>query len=79
MPDLASKGISQAKLTDLLKHLAEDMIAAEGEFQALDAALGDGDLGVTVKMGFQAILVSPMSKADGTVRSRQPSPQSTRS
>src|SRR5271165_7065534 len=55
MPDLAAKGISQAKLTDLLKHLAEDMIAAEGEFQALDAALGDGDLGVTVKMGFEAV------------------------
>ena len=31
------------------------MIAAEGEFQALDAALGDGDLGVTAKMGFQAM------------------------
>jgi dihydroxyacetone kinase-like protein len=56
MSDLAMKEISQAKLVDLLKQVSEDMIAAEGEFQALDAALGDGDLGVTVKMGFQAIL-----------------------
>src|ERR1700720_4091269 len=55
MPNLAAKDISQAKLANLLKDVAEDMIAAEGEFQALDAALGDGDLGVTVKMGFQAI------------------------
>jgi phosphoenolpyruvate---glycerone phosphotransferase subunit DhaL len=55
MRDPAAKDISQAKLADLLKHVAGDMIAAEGEFQALDAALGDGDLGVTVKMGFEAI------------------------
>src|ERR1700758_3841755 len=55
MPDPTVKEISQAKLADLLNLVAEDMIAAEGEFQALDAALGDGDLGVTVKMGFQAI------------------------
>jgi phosphoenolpyruvate---glycerone phosphotransferase subunit DhaL len=55
MGDLAAKEISQAELADVLKQVSEDMIAAEGEFQALDAALGDGDLGVTVKMGFQAI------------------------
>jgi phosphoenolpyruvate---glycerone phosphotransferase subunit DhaL len=55
MRDPAAKEISQAKLVDLLKHVAEDMIAAEDEFQALDAALGDGDLGVTARMGFQAI------------------------
>lgn len=55
MHDPATNEISKAKLADLLKHIAEDMIAAESEFQALDAALGDGDLGVTVKMGFQAI------------------------
>ena len=55
MPDHVANEIPQAKLADVLKHVAEDMIAAEGELQALDAALGDGDLGVTVKMGFQAI------------------------
>src|SRR5258705_9129008 len=55
MHDLAAKEISKAKLADLLQIVAADMIAAEGEFQTLDAALGDGDLGVTVKMGFQAI------------------------
>jgi len=55
MSDSVTNQISKAKLADLLKDVAEDMIAAEGDFQALDAALGDGDLGVTVKMGFQAI------------------------
>lgn len=55
MPDRESNEISQAKLVELLQYVAEDMVAAEGELQALDAALGDGDLGVTVKMGFQAI------------------------
>jgi phosphoenolpyruvate---glycerone phosphotransferase subunit DhaL len=55
MPDIAAKEISKAKLADVLQIVAADMIAAEGEFQTLDAALGDGDLGVTVKMGFQAI------------------------
>ena len=55
MPEHPANEIPEAKLADVLKHVAEDMIAAEGEFQALDAALGDGDLGVTVKMGFQAI------------------------
>ena len=55
MHEPALNEISKAKLADLLKDVAEDMIAAEGDFQALDAALGDGDLGVTVKMGFQAI------------------------
>jgi dihydroxyacetone kinase-like protein len=55
MRDSATNEISKANLADLLREVAEDMIAAEGDFQALDAALGDGDLGVTVKMGFQAI------------------------
>jgi dihydroxyacetone kinase-like protein len=55
MPDSEANEFPQAKLVELLQHVADDMIAAEGELQALDAALGDGDLGVTAKMGFQAI------------------------
>jgi dihydroxyacetone kinase-like protein len=55
MPDHEGNEFRHAKLVELLVHVAEDMIAAEGELQTLDAALGDGDLGVTVKMGFQAI------------------------
>jgi dihydroxyacetone kinase-like protein len=55
MPDDEANELPQAKLVELLQQVAEDMIAAETELQALDAALGDGDLGVTTKMGFQAI------------------------
>ncbi len=55
MHDQVPNDFPQAKLVVLLQHVAEDMIAAEGQLQALDAALGDGDLGVTTKMGFQAI------------------------
>ncbi len=55
MDDHAANEFPQAKLVVLLQHVAEDMMAAEDELQALDAALGDGDLGVTVKMGFEAI------------------------
>jgi phosphoenolpyruvate---glycerone phosphotransferase subunit DhaL len=55
MPDYVANEVPQAKVVELLQHVAEDMIAAEPELQALDAALGDGDLGVTVRMGFQAI------------------------
>ena len=33
MPDFAANEISQAKLADVLKQVAEDMIAAEGELQ----------------------------------------------
>jgi dihydroxyacetone kinase-like protein len=55
MSSPAVNEFSQAKLRELLQQVAGDMIAAESELQALDAALGDGDLGVTTKMGFQAI------------------------
>jgi hypothetical protein len=44
MPNSDTNEFPQAKLIELLQQVAEDMIAAEGEFQALDAALGDGDL-----------------------------------
>jgi dihydroxyacetone kinase len=44
-----ANGLSEAKLIGLLRHVAGDMIAAEGELQALDAALGDGDLGVSAR------------------------------
>ena len=55
MPDHEANEFPQARLAELLQRVAKDMIEAEGELQALDAALGDGDLGVTAKMGFQAM------------------------
>lgn len=55
MPDPEIREFPQTKLVKLLQQVGEDMVAAESELHALDAALGDGDLGVTTKMGFRAI------------------------
>ena len=42
-------------LVELLLAVAEEMIAAKDDLGALDAAIGDGDLGVTMMLGFRAI------------------------
>jgi phosphoenolpyruvate---glycerone phosphotransferase subunit DhaL len=69
MADRTANELSQEKLMELLQLVAEDMIAAENELQALDAALGDGDLGVTTKMGFQAIQAICQKSADSNIGS----------
>lgn len=51
----------------LLSRLADDVIASKDELTALDAALGDGDLGRTVERGFraiQAVLAEPGTEPD---------------
>ena len=53
--DTADKKLSQAELIVLLDGLAQDIIAKEEELRQLDAALGDGDLGITTRMGFKAV------------------------
>ena len=47
--------LTYASAFELLAYLADDMIAVKDELTALDAALGDGDLGRTVERGFRAI------------------------
>jgi phosphoenolpyruvate---glycerone phosphotransferase subunit DhaL len=42
-------------LSALLQKTCLDMEAAQEELQELDGSAGDGDLGVTVKLGFQAV------------------------
>lgn len=42
-------------LIGLLLVMAEEMIAAKDALCALDAAIGDGDLGVTMLLGFRAV------------------------
>lgn len=49
----------------LLSRLADDVVAAKDELTALDAALGDGDLGRTVERGFRAIQGSLEAAAGG--------------
>jgi dihydroxyacetone kinase len=47
--------ITKDDLVQLIQAVAEDMIAASDTLNALDRAIGDGDLGITVTLGFQAI------------------------
>jgi len=49
--------IVQAELlVDLIKYVAEKIIGSKEELTRLDSAIGDGDLGVNMEMGFSAIL-----------------------
>jgi len=49
--------IVQAELlVDLIKYVAEKIIGCKEELTRLDSAIGDGDLGVNMEMGFSAIL-----------------------
>jgi dihydroxyacetone kinase-like protein len=48
----------------LTEKIAEALNAANDQITALDAAIGDGDLGVTCRLGMQAALDSPARQAD---------------
>jgi len=48
----------------LAEHIAAALGAAKDEITALDAAIGDGDLGVTCELGMQAALASPAKDAE---------------
>lgn len=47
--------LSTAELIELLKKMCLDMEGAQEKLRELDAAVGDGDLGVTVNLGFKAV------------------------
>lgn len=47
--------LSTTDLVRLLAEVADDMISHEEHLRTLDAALGDGDLGITTRAGFGAI------------------------
>ena len=47
--------LSVAELIELLEKMCLDMEASQEKLRELDAAVGDGDLGVTVNLGFKAI------------------------
>jgi dihydroxyacetone kinase len=53
-------------LSSLLAQLLPRMAAYADELRALDGALGDGDLGITVASGSQAALAAVEAHADGT-------------
>jgi phosphoenolpyruvate---glycerone phosphotransferase subunit DhaL len=47
--------IAKDDLVKLIQSVADEMIAAKDSLNSLDGAIGDGDLGITMTLGFQAI------------------------
>lgn len=47
--------LSREELIQLILTLANDVITAKGQLTDLDALIGDGDLGVTMTLGFNAV------------------------
>ena len=47
--------VNKEELINLILQMAEDIFAAKDQLTELDAAIGDGDLGVTMTLGFRAI------------------------
>lgn len=49
------QALTQADVVAALRQQAADLTAHAEELRALDAAIGDGDLGITITIGFQAV------------------------
>ena len=56
--------LTLADFLPLTEKIAAALNAATNEITALDAAIGDGDLGVTCRLGMQAALDSPAKDAE---------------
>jgi dihydroxyacetone kinase-like protein len=56
--------ITNLELLALLRQMASDMAAHKDELCALDAAMGDGDQGITMTLGFGAIAAALPALAD---------------
>ncbi len=59
--------LSPAQIRDAIAAMAVALIAHADELNALDAALGDGDLGITMRLGCQAVLDDLAGQADADV------------
>jgi phosphoenolpyruvate---glycerone phosphotransferase subunit DhaL len=58
--------IGPKDLREVLQFVSEVIANEEGRLNALDAAIGDGDHGITVRIGFQAIRKSVEDLPNGT-------------
>lgn len=47
--------LAKADIVSALRKQAADLTAKADDLRALDAAIGDGDLGITITIGFQAV------------------------
>jgi phosphoenolpyruvate---glycerone phosphotransferase subunit DhaL len=52
---MAISAIDRRGLSQILVFVAEEIVRLEAELNALDAAVGDGDHGITMRIGFEAI------------------------
>lgn len=56
--------IGAMELREILRFVSESISKEEGRLNALDAAIGDGDHGITVRVGFKAVRDSIESTQD---------------
>jgi len=70
---MAITGIDQRSLSKMLVFVAGEIARHETELNDLDAAVGDGDHGITMRIGFEAIRdrlgqIDPATPIDGILR-----------
>jgi dihydroxyacetone kinase-like protein len=70
---MAITAIDRRGLSQMLIFVAEEIVRLEAELNALDAAVGDGDHGITMRIGFEAIRdrlgqLDPSTPIDGILR-----------
>src|SRR5258708_32437009 len=70
---MAISAIDPRRLSQMLVFVANEIARREAELNALDAAVGDGDHGITMRIGFEAIRdrltqLDPDTPIDGTLR-----------
>jgi dihydroxyacetone kinase-like protein len=70
---MAIIAIDQRSLSQMLVFVAEEIARHETELNDLDAAVGDGDHGITMRIGFEAIRdrlgqIDPATPIDGILR-----------
>jgi phosphoenolpyruvate---glycerone phosphotransferase subunit DhaL len=70
---MAITAIDRRGLSQMLVFVAEEIVRLEAELNALDAAVGDGDHGITMRIGFEAIRyrlgqLDPATPIDGILR-----------
>lgn len=70
---MAITAIDRLGLSQMLVFIADEIARREAELNALDAAAGDGDHGITMRIGFEAIRdrlgqLDPATPVDGILR-----------
>jgi phosphoenolpyruvate---glycerone phosphotransferase subunit DhaL len=61
-----SRSITSTELREMLASVGETLAKEEPYLNSLDAAIGDGDHGITMRVGFQAIASKLRTLPDGT-------------